>query len=76
MDRVAHTFLLVGIQHWGQTAEKREAATRAYVEAAGFRFGSTEANAWLDGVLKTLKRGELNSEVEQLQDAITARRAA
>lgn len=74
-DRVSHTFLLQGIQHWGQTAEQREKATRDYVEAAGLRFGSNEANEWLSGVLKTLRRGEFNSEVRQLQDAIAERHA-
>lgn len=73
-DRVAHTFLLQGIQHWGQTGEQREKATRAYVAAAGLMFGSTEANEWLAGVLKNLRRGEFNSEVQQLQDAIDARK--
>lgn len=75
-DRVAHNFLLQGIQHWGQTAEQREAATRAYVEAAGLKFGSTEANEWLAGVLRTLPRGKFESEVEHLQAAITAKAVA
>ena len=74
-DRTAHTFLLQGIQHWGQTAEQREKATRAYVEAAGLTFGSEEANEWLDGTLKNLRRGEFNSEVRQLQEALADRQA-
>lgn len=75
-DRVAHTFLLQGIQHWGQTAEQREAATRAYVAAAGLKFGSDEANKWLAEVIKNLRRGEFNDEVHQLQEAIRVRKAA
>jgi hypothetical protein len=75
-DQVANSFLLHGIQHWGQTAEQREKATRDYVEAAGLKFGSTEANEWLAGVLKNLQRGEFYSEVSQLQAAINARKAA
>jgi alpha-N-acetylglucosamine transferase len=75
-DRVAHRFLLQGIQLWGQTAEQREKATRDYVAAAGLMFGSKEANEWLAAVLKNLRRGEFNSEVRQLQEAIYARRAA
>jgi hypothetical protein len=69
-DRVAHAFLLQGIQHWGQTAEQRERATRAYVEAAGLKFGSNEANEWLEVVLKNLRRGKFETEVEYLQSAI------
>lgn len=75
-DRVAHTFLLQGIQHWGQSAEQREKATREFVAAAGLTFDSTEANEWLASVLKNLRRGEFNSEVSQLQAAIEARKIA
>lgn len=73
-DRVAHTFLLQGIQHWGQTAEQRENATRAYVQAAGLTFGSDEANKWLEEVLKTLPRGRFEGEVAYLQEQIAIRK--
>lgn len=75
-DRTASNFLLSSIQHWGQSAEQREKATRDYVEAAGLKFGSTEANEWLEGVLKNLRRGEFHSEVRQLNAALEARKAA
>lgn len=69
-DRVAHTFLLQAIQHWGQTEQQREKATRDFVEAAGVKFPSHEAVKFLDGVTRNLKRGEFNSEVRQLQEML------
>lgn len=75
-DRIAHTFLLQGIQHWGQTAEQREKATREYVSAAGLKFGTTEANEWLASILKNLRRGKFEDEIQQLQAAIAVRRTA
>jgi hypothetical protein len=75
IERISRNFLLMGIQHWGQTAEKREEATREYVSAAGLKFGSKEASEWLAGVRKSLLRGEFNSEARQLQSAIEARKA-
>lgn len=74
-DRVVENYLLQGIQHWGQTAEQREKATRDFVEAAGLEFGTVEACKWLDGVLHNLRRGEFYSEVNQLQAAIDARKS-
>ncbi len=75
IERIARDFLLQGIQHWGQTDEQRNAAARAYVEAAGLRFGSVEASNWLADVKQKLVRGEFNSEGRQLQAAIEARKA-
>lgn len=76
IERISRNFLLQGIQHWGQTAEQREKATRDYVAAAGIKFGTKEADDWLNGVLQKLQRGEFNSEARQLQAAIESRRAA
>ena len=70
---IARKFLLRGIQDWGQSAADREQATREYVNAAHFVFGSREGNAWLDDVLKNIRRGEFNSEAEQLEAALDAR---
>jgi hypothetical protein len=69
----ARNFLLRGIQDWGQSAEQREQATRDYVNAGRYVFGSREGNAWLDSVLAKLRRGEFNNEVEHLVTALDAR---
>lgn len=72
---VARHFLLMGIQQWGQSVKDREKATRQYVAAAGKKFGSNEANEWLDVVLANLRRGKLETEVEQLAASLmTAQR--
>jgi hypothetical protein len=76
IERISRNFLLQGIQHWGQTAEQREKATRDYVEAAGLQFGTGKTDEWLNDVLKNLKRGEFNSEARQLQVAIESARKA
>jgi hypothetical protein len=76
IERISRDFLLMGIQYWGQTAEKREEATRAYVAAAGLKFGTGEADRWLNVVLANLQRGEFNSEARQLQAAIEKQKAA
>lgn len=70
---IARHFLLMGIQHWGQSTEKREEATRDYVQAAGLTFGTPESDAWLNIVLDSLVRGEFNSEARQLCAALDAR---
>lgn len=75
IERISRNFLLQGIQHWGQTAAQREKATRDYVVAAGIKFGTKEADDWLNGVVGNLQRGEFNSEARQLQAAIEARKA-
>jgi len=75
LEEIARTYLGLGIQHWGQTAEQRERATREYVEAAGLKFGSTEANEWLKSIVLNLRRGKFETEVEQLMAAITNRKA-
>lgn len=72
----ARTFLLTGIQDWGQSAADREQAMRDYVNAGRFVFGSREGNAWLDGVIAKLRRGEFNDEVEQLVTALNQRSIA
>lgn len=76
LEEIARTYLWLGIQQWGQTAEQREKATRAYVEAAGFKFGSTEANEWVMGVVQNLRRGKFETEVEQLIAALASRQDA
>lgn len=75
LEKIARSYLGLGIQHWGQTAEQRERATRDYVEVAGLKFGSTEANEWLSGVISSLRRGKFETEVEQLIAAINDRKA-
>jgi hypothetical protein len=70
---IASRFLLRGIQDWGQSAADREQATRDYVNAARYVFGSREGNAWLDGVLLKLRRGKFEDELEQLTSAIDER---
>jgi aspartate aminotransferase-like enzyme len=76
LEEIARTYLGLGIQNWGQSVEQREKATRAYVEAAGLKFGSMEANEWIMGVVQNLWRGKFETEVDQLVAAITNRRAA
>lgn len=76
LEEIARTYLGLGIQQWGQTAEQREQATRAYVEAAGFKFGSAEANEWVMGVVQNLRRGKFETEVEQLIAALASRQDA
>jgi hypothetical protein len=76
LEEIARNYLGMGIQHWGQTAEQREMATREYVAAAGLQFGSTEANEWLKGVVLGLRRGKFEIEVEQLIAAIVRRQDA
>jgi hypothetical protein len=73
IENISRKYLGMGIQDWGQTAEERENATRKYVEAAGLKFGTKEADQWLDGVLSNLRRGEFWSEVAQLGTAIKSR---
>lgn len=75
-EQVAKHFLLRGIQHWGQTDEEREQATRKYVAAAGKEFGTREAEEWLKGVLSRLRRGKFETEVEQLIAALASAKEA
>lgn len=35
-EKIAEAFMLMGIQEWGQSNEKRAAATAVYLTAAGF----------------------------------------
>ena len=76
LEEVARSYLGMGIQSWGQTAEQREKATREYIKAAGLMFGSSEATEWLSGVLRGLRRGRFEDEVEQLVAALKSRRSA
>jgi hypothetical protein len=72
-EDIAKTFLLRGIQQWGQSPADREQATREYVTAAGFVFGSDDGNEWLRHILQNLKRGKLETEIEQLVAALASR---
>lgn len=74
IEEVCRSYLGMGIQHWGQSAEQRENATRKYVEAAGLQFGTNEANEWLLSVNKNLRRGKFESEIAQLVTALESRR--
>lgn len=75
LQEICRSYLGMGIQNWGQGADKREAATRKYVEAAGLTFGTTEADEWLSGVLGRLRRGKFETEIEQLMAAVSSRAA-
>lgn len=77
-DRVAESFLSMGIQSWGQTAEQSKKATDAYLRAAGFELerDRAAANEWLDGVKRNMRWGKFETEVEQLKAALEQRKAA
>jgi hypothetical protein len=75
LERISRDCMLMCVQHWGQTKEQRDAATKAYVEAAGFEHGTNDATAWLRDVVLNLRRGEFNDECRQLQRALEARRS-
>jgi hypothetical protein len=77
-DRIAEKFLSVGIQYWGQSAEKREEATNEYLRAAGFDLDQDRATAalWLQDVLAKMPRGKYEDEAEHLRNAIKQRKAA
>ena len=68
----------MGLQSWGQTAEQRNEATDNYLRAAGFMLerDREKATKWLGSVLRNLRRGKFETEVEQLQAAIEQRKAA
>lgn len=72
---IAREFMLLGVQHWGQSKEDRAAATKAYLGLAGFSEGP-EADQWLKSVLAGLRRGEFNDEVAQLEAAAIAKAEA
>lgn len=76
-ERIAETFLSLGIQNWGQTAEQRQKATDDYLRAAGFDLGTGReaADIWLKDVLRNLRRGEYYDEADQLRAALEARKA-
>jgi hypothetical protein len=72
-ENIATRYLSLGIQNWGQPAKTRKEAERDYVEAAGFRHGSTEGGEWLGGVMRSISWGKYETEASQLADALRAR---
>lgn len=65
---IAQKYLLLGIQHWGQSEHERQKATNAYLEAAGFRPG--EGHEWLADIHQNLVRGKFEHELDQLVAAL------
>ena len=64
---IATSFLLRGIQQWGQSQEDHDMAVRQYVEAAGFEYGSVAATRFLGEIERDLPRGECNAEIRWLE---------
>ena len=75
-QKAAEQFLCLGLQSWGQSQERIDAAVDGYMRAAGFDLEKDrdKAKRWLNSVLGDLRRGKFEDEVQQLVVALNMRR--